>query len=483
MAAQRLVVVGGDAAGMSAAGQARRRRGPDDLEIVAFERGGFTSYSACGIPYWIGDAVDDRDALIARTPEQFRSRQAIDVRMRTEVEEVDLDARVVRARDLESGRTYAEPFDVLMLATGSRPFRPPIPGLDARGVHGVQTLDDGQALRAAVEAGARRAVVVGGGYVGVELAEAMVVRGLDVTLVEMSPQPMTTLDPDLGEQVADAMRGEGITVLTGERVQAVETDASGAVRAVVTDTCTLETDLVVLGLGARPNTALAEGAGIPLGVTGGILTDLRMRAHAEGVWAAGDCVQTFHRVSRAPTYVPLGTHANKQGRVAGINIGGGYTTFPGIVGTAVSKVCDLEIARTGLREVDCRDAGFEYVTATVDSTTKAGYFPGAAPIRVKLIAEKRSGRLLGGQLVGAGEGSAKRIDALATALWNEMTVDEMVSLDLGYAPPFAPVWDPVLIAARKAWDAVEADIQERHEWFRRKAAGSADTAVAHPDRP
>ena len=483
MAAERLVVIGGDAAGMSAAGQARRRRGPDELEIVAFERGHFTSYSACGIPYWIGDAVDSRDRLIARTPEQFRSGQDIDVRMRTELEEVDLDARVVRARDLESGRTYDEPFDLLMLATGSTPVRPPIPGLDARGVFGVQTLDDGEALRAAIGAGARSAVVVGGGYVGVELAEAMVVRGLDVTLVEMSPQPMTTLDPDMGEQVADAMRDEGIKVLAGERVLGVETDASGAARAVVTESSTVETDLVVLGLGARPNTTLAQRAGVPLGVTGGILTDLRMHAHAEGVWAAGDCVQTFHRVTRGPAYVPLGTHANKQGRVAGINIGGGYTTFPGIVGTAVSKVCDLEIARTGLKEVECSQAGFEYVTATVDSTTKAGYFPGAVPIRVKLIAEKRSGRLLGGQLVGAGEGSAKRIDALATALWNEMTVDEMVSLDLGYAPPFAPVWDPVLIAARKAWDAVEADIQQRHGWFRGRAASAGKAPVAHPDRP
>ena len=468
---------------MSAASQARRRRGADDLEILAFERGHHTSYSACGIPYWIGDAVDHRDQLVARTPDDFRVGQDIDVRMRTEVEEVDLDARVVRVRDLEAGRSYTEPFDTLMIATGSRPVRPPLPGLESRGVFGVQTLDDGEVLRQAVVAGARRAVVVGGGYIGVELAEALVVRGLEVTLVEMSPQPMTTLDPDMGDRVATAMREEGIRVLTGERVQTIEADASGAVRAVVTDSCTVETDLVVLGLGVRPDTALAQAAGIPLGVAGGVLTDLRMQTHAEGVWAAGDCVQTFHRVSRSPAYVPLGTHANKQGRVAGINIGGGYATFPGIVGTAVSKVCNLEIARTGLREKDCTEAGFEFVTATVDSTTRAGYFPGAAAIRVKLLAERRSGRLLGGQLVGAGEGSAKRIDTLATALWNEMTVDEMVSLDLGYAPPFAPVWDPVLIAARKAWDAVEADIQERHAAWRQLPEAQGMTAPTHPDRP
>ena len=178
-----------------------------------------------------------------------------------------------------------------------------------------------------------------------------------------------------------------------------------------------------------------------------------MRTGVDGIWAAGDCTETYHLVSRRPVYVPLGTHANKQGRVVGINIGGGYATFPGVVGTAVSKVCDLEIARTGLLEKEASAGGFEFVTAAVDSTTRAGYFPGAKPIRVKLIAERRSGRLLGAQIVGR-EGAAKRIDALAVALWNEMTVEEMTGLDLSYAPPFAPVWDPILIAARKALDAV-----------------------------
>jgi len=217
-------------------------------------------------------------------------------------------------------------------------------------------------------------------------------------------------------------------------------------------------DLVVLGLGVRPNSALAAEAGIRVGVTGGIVTDVRMRtASHDGIWAAGDCVETIDRVSLRPTAVALGTHANKQGRVAGINIGGGYATFPGVVGTAVTKVCHLEVARTGLRERDADRAGFRYVTATVESTTRAGYFPGAQPITTKLIAEKRSGRLLGAQIVGR-EGAAKRIDVLATALWNEMTVEDLAGLDLSYAPPFAPVWDPVLIAARKAWEAVEADV-------------------------
>jgi NADPH-dependent 2,4-dienoyl-CoA reductase/sulfur reductase-like enzyme len=458
---ERLVVVGGDAAGMSAASQARRRRGADDLAIVAFERGGYTSYSACGIPYWIGDVVDGPDALVARDPQTFRDRYAVDVRLHTEVVDIDLDRREVTAREVDSGRTYREGFDELVVATGAVPVRPPIPGIDARGIYGVQVLDDGVAVRKAIDDGARRVVVVGGGYIGIEMAEAMVMHGLDVTVVTMAEQPMTTLDPDMGRMVHEAMCDMGIGVFTGEAVTGFETGADGAVEAVVTDQRTLPADMVVLGIGVRPNSELAAAAGIPVGTTGGIRTDLRMRARTDGVWAGGDCVETYDMVSRRPVHVPLGTHANKQGRVIGINIGGGYATFPGVVGTAVSKVCSLEIARTGLREDECAAAGFRYVTATVESTTRAGYYPGAQPITVKLIAEKRSGRLLGGQIVGR-EGAAKRIDALAVALWNEMAVEDMTSLDLSYAPPFSPVWDPVLIAARKAWDAVEDDISRSH---------------------
>jgi NADPH-dependent 2,4-dienoyl-CoA reductase/sulfur reductase-like enzyme len=213
----------------------------------------------------------------------------------------------------------------------------------------------------------------------------------------------------------------------------------------------------VLGLGVRPNVQLARDAGIPVGVSGGLVVDARMRTPVEGVWAAGDCVESVHRLSGQRVVVALGTHANKQGRVVGINVGGGYATFPGVIGTAITKVCDVEVARTGLSSREADSAGYAYVTAVVDSTTRAGYMPGAAPVRLKLLAERRSGRLLGAQLVGK-EGSAKRIDALALAVWNHMSVDELLGLDLSYAPPFSPVWDPVLIAARKAQEQVEADL-------------------------
>jgi NADPH-dependent 2,4-dienoyl-CoA reductase/sulfur reductase-like enzyme len=326
-----------------------------------------------------------------------------------------------------------------------------------RGVFGVQTLDDGTAVRAWLDAEPRprRAVVVGAGYIGVEMAEAMVQRGLSVTVIERADQPMSTVDPDMGALVRDAMCGMGMDVRTGVTVTALET-VDGRVSAVVTDAGPVPADIVVLGLGVRPNVALASAAGLPIGPSGAVRTDLRMRVPGiDGVWAAGDCAETVHLVTGQPVHIPLGTHANKQGRVAGINLGGGYATFPGVVGTAVTKVCALEVGRTGLREREADQAGFAYVTASIESTARAGYFPGAEPMTVKLIAERRTGRLLGGQIVGRGD-SAKRIDVLAVALTQRMTVDEMTALDLGYAPPYAPVWDPVLVAARKAADAVHA---------------------------
>ncbi|MQA97993.1 MAG: flavoprotein oxidoreductase [Streptosporangiales bacterium] len=452
---ERLVVIGGDAAGMSAASQARRRRGPDELEIVAVERGDFTSYSACGIPYHVGGDVPELESLIARDPETFRRDYAIDVRTRTEAVEIDLDGRRVRLRELPDGPESWLGFDLLMVATGAVPRRPALPGADARGVFGVQTLNDGVALDSYIaRERPARAVVVGGGYIGLEMAEAMIRRGLKVDLLEAGEQPMGTLDPDMGALVAGAVRGLGVGVHTGERVTGFDTSGD-RVTAVRTAAAVYPADLVVLGLGVRPNGALAEAAGLTVGETGGVVVDRRMRTTAPGVWSAGDCVETFHRITGRPVAIALGTHANKQGRVAGIGIGGGYATFPGVIGTAVTKVCDIQVGRTGLNEREAERAGFAYVTASVASTTRAGYYPGATEMTTKVIAERRSGRLLGAQIVGE-EGAAKRIDALAIAVWNEMTVEEMTGLDLGYAPPYSPVWDPVLITARKAAERLEA---------------------------
>ncbi|MDC2956997.1 FAD-dependent oxidoreductase [Streptomyces gilvifuscus] len=454
-ARERLVVIGGDAAGMSAASQARRSRGPDELEIVAFERGHFTSYSACGIPYWVGGDVSDRDQLIARTPREHRERD-IDLRMRTEVTEIDVARGRVRARDVDSGTESWTSYDKLVIATGARPIRPDMPGADAPGVHGVQTLDDGQALLDSLtRTRGRRAVVVGAGYIGVEMAEALINRDYEVAVVNRGSEPMSTLDPDMGRLVHEAMEGLGITMVNDTEVTKVLTGDDGRVRAVATEDAEYPADVVVLGIGVRPETSLAAAAGLPLGAHRGLLTDLAMRVRGhENIWAGGDCVEVLDLVSGQERHIALGTHANKHGQVIGTNVGGGYATFPGVVGTAVSKVCDLEIARTGLREKDARRVGLRFEAVTIESTSRAGYYPGASPMTVKMLAERRTGRLLGVQIVGR-EGAAKRVDIAAVALTAGMTVEQMTALDLGYAPPFSPVWDPVLVAARKASKAVQ----------------------------
>ncbi|MWA14245.1 FAD-dependent oxidoreductase [Streptomyces sp. BA2] len=456
IAKERLVVIGGDAAGMSAASQARRLKGPGELEIVAFERSHFTSYSACGIPYWVGGDVPSRDELIARTPEEHRARD-IDLRMRTEVMEIDVEGGRVRTRDLESGAEDWTAYDKLVIGTGARPVRPALPGIDAPGVHGVQTLDDGQALLDTLaRTPGRRAVVIGAGYIGVEMAEALIQRRYEVTVVNRGSEPMSTLDPDMGRLVHDAMSGMGIEMVNGAEVTKILTGDDGRVRAVATEDAEYPADVVVLGIGVRPETELARAAGLPLGEHGGLLTDLAMRVRGhENIWAGGDCVEVLDLVSGRERHIALGTHANKHGQVIGSNVGGSYATFPGVVGTAVSKVCDLEIARTGLREKEARAAGLQFVSVTIESTSRAGYYPGAAVMTVKMLAERLTGRLLGVQIVGR-EGAGKRVDIAAVALTARMTVDQMTALDLGYAPPFSPVWDPVLVAARKAVAAVRA---------------------------
>jgi NADPH-dependent 2,4-dienoyl-CoA reductase/sulfur reductase-like enzyme len=445
MSTERMVVIGADAGGMSAAAQARRRRDRTQLEIVVFDRGHYTSWSACGLPYLVGDLVHDPEDLIARTPEQFRA-SGIEVELGSDVVAIDVSARVLRVRGPDGLRT--EPFDQLVIATGSIPVRPDLPGAQAAGIHGIQTLGDGIALRADVDAGARKAVVVGGGYIGLEMAEALHRRGLEVCVVERAAQPMNTLDPDMGAMVADTIRGLGIELHSGVPVESFATGTDGRVTAVRTSEGVVDADIVVLGLGVRPASELAANAGIEVGATGGIVTDARMATSADGIWAAGDCAEIFHRVSGRPVAIALGTHANKEGRVVGVNATGGSLMFPGVIGTAVTKLCDYEIGRTGLSEREAAAAGFVSVSAKIEATSRAGYYPGSSAITVKLIADAHSGRLLGAQVIGR-EGAAKRIDVLAAAIWNEMTADGFSQIDLGYAPPFSPVWDPVLVAARQ----------------------------------
>ncbi len=440
-------MVGGDAAGMTAAATAKRRGG-DAIEVVVVERGPWTSYSACGIPYWVAGDVDGPDALVARSPDEHRSR-GVDVRTGTTATTVDPAASEVTVRADDGEQRIG--FDQLVLATGAEPVVPDLPGADARGVHGVQTLDDGcrllDSLGHVADRDAGRAVVVGGGYIGLEMAEACLRRGLRTTLVDQADEPMGTLDPDLARLVREAMQGMDITMVMGAEVEGFETGDGGWVRGVTTADETYEADVVVFGIGVRPRTALAKEAGLPLGAAGGLLTDPSMAVVGHpGVWAAGDCVESWDRVAGGFVHVPLGTHANKQGRVVGHNLTGGAEVFGGVVGTAMTRVCDLEVARTGLTDRQAADAGREAVSATIETTTRAGYFPGAEPMTVRLTAEP-GGRVLGGQIVGR-DGSALRIDTVATALWAGLTVQDLVDLDLGYAPPFSSPWDPVQVAAR-----------------------------------
>jgi NADPH-dependent 2,4-dienoyl-CoA reductase/sulfur reductase-like enzyme len=445
--AERLVVIGGDAGGMAAAMQARRRQ--PYLEIVAIEKGAWTSYSACGIPYLVGGDVTALDQLVARSPEEFREQHRIDVRLHHEAVGIDVAARTVDVRDHARRRNITIGFDQLHVATGSRPTRPELPGIGLDHVKGVQTLDDAKGLLDhARTSRCRSVVVIGGGYIGLEMAEAFIRWGAEVTLVEGTDQLMRTLDPDMAERLLAPMRGLGIDVRLGTPVAGFEPG-----RVLLPDGGALDADLVVLGLGVTPNAELAGEAGAERGRRGALVVDRRQRTTLDGVYAAGDCCESFHLVSGRPIHVALGTVANKQGRVAGINLGGGYATFPGVVGTAITKVCSLEVARTGLTEREAAVEGFSAVAATIEGTTIAGYMPDTQPMTTKLVAERGSGRLLGAQIVGE-ERSAKRIDTLATALHARMRVDDLIDLDLAYAPPFSSTWDPIHVAARQLVSAI-----------------------------
>ena len=443
----KLVVIGGDAAGMSAASKVRRTQ--KEREIVVFERGRHTSYAACGMPYYIAGQVPDADRLIARKPEVFRKNQNIDVRIRHEVVRIDVEGRSVLVRDLEKDVEIQESWDELLIATGASPIRPDLPGMDAEGVFSLSILQTGIDAYEFIEKNKpKKAVVVGGGYIGIEMAEALLARGMEVSLIDMAPQVMPTMDGDMAEGIAGYMKEEGVDVFLEEKLSRLEKDDSGRVTAVVTDQRTLPADLVITGIGVQPNSGLAKEAGLELGVRGAIRVDKRMQTSIPGIWAAGDCAESYHLIAGEPTFIALGTVANKHGVVAGTNISGGDAEFPGVLGTAITKFNDMEIARTGLSENEARSLGRKYKTATIEARTRSGYYPGSASITVKLVADEASGRLLGGQIVGM-QGAGKRIDTIATALTAGMTARNIMDLDLSYAPPFSPVWDPVQIAARK----------------------------------
>jgi NADPH-dependent 2,4-dienoyl-CoA reductase/sulfur reductase-like enzyme len=441
-----VLVVGGVAAGMSAASQIRRRQ--PKTRVTVFERGDYISYGACGIPYNIEDPEREIEDLVVLTAEDARKKRGIDLRLRHEAKELDLDRRTMTVVDLDSGTETHEPFDALVIATGARAIRLPLDGFDLPGVELLRKLGDGADIKQALEAGPKRAVIIGAGYIGMEMAHVLTERGLSVTVLEKLPQLLPGWHDETVAVIEETLSDRGVESHTGVTVQGAETGSNGRVAAVLTDDGRFEADFVLVAAGIRPNVELAAAAGLRIGDTGAIWVNQHQQTSHEAVWSAGDCAEAYHRVLRRNAWIPLGTTANKQGRIAGANVLGLGQRFPGIVGTAGFVVFDLEVARSGLGEDQAKAEGFDPVAVTIRQRSRAHGYPGGVPIQVRLVADRETGLLLGGELVGR-EGAALRSNTLATALAAHMTVADLQSLDLVYAPPFASVWDPVLVAANQ----------------------------------
>lgn len=440
----RFVIIGADAAGMSAASEARRV--DPDLEIIAYDRGEFASYSQCGLPYLIGGLVTDRSRLIARTVEEF-ARRGITVRLGHEVLAIDPLRKVLRVRVRLSGEEFEQGYDRLLIATGASPARLSLPGLDLAGVFYLDVMEDAIAMQSYLQTHQpKQAVIVGGGYIGLEMAENLARLGLQVRLVQRRPHLFPSVDVDIAAPLNQELERHGVDLSFRDSALQACQGHHGRVVDVHTNQGEVPADVVLLATGTQPVAALARDAGIRLGFAGAIAVDDHLRTSIPDIFAAGDCAEHWHRLLRAPSWVPLGTTANKQGRIAGRNAAGGEEVFVGIVGTAITRVFDLQVGRTGLTEHEAEAAGRPCTAVTLNSTDHAGYLPDAQSLTVKLVAERDTGRLLGGQAVGQG-GVDKRIDVLATTLYMGLTIDDLPQLDLAYAPPFNSVWDPLQVAA------------------------------------
>ncbi len=440
---KRLVVIGGVAAGMSAAAKAKRT--DPELEVIAFEKSHYVSYGACGLPYYLAGWIDDVEKLVARTPEKFK-QQGVTALVRHEVVEVDYEGRRVKVANLNEGREFWQPFDHLVISTGARPLLPRIDGIHQPGVFTLRQLEDGQALLSALHR-SRRAVIVGAGYVGLEVAEAFRARGKQVTIVELAERVMPAADPEVSAIVREELSRNGVQVVTGTEVESFT--GLSRVQAVQTSAFEIPADLVLLATGIRPNVKLATSIGVQTGPTGAIAVDEQLRTNLEGVWAAGDVAESTHLITGNPYWMPLGDVANKHGRTAGTVIGGGRASFKGVVGSSITKIFDLAVALTGLGESAAKEAGFDAKSVWIKSADRAHYYPEPHPFYVKLVYEAASGRLLGAQMVGH-RNDALRIDVIAALLHRGGTIEDLRALDLAYAPPFSPVWDPLLVAANQA---------------------------------
>ena len=460
----KIVVVGGVAAGMSIA--ARARRLDEFAEIVVFEKGHHVSFANCGLPYHIGGTIKDRDRLMLQTPQSLRESLDIDVRNGVRVMSIDRDAKTVSVRVVESGEEYVESYDALALAPGASPFKPPMPGIDLPSVHVLRRVGDMDVIKAAVDGqgdrdrtgGVKHAVVIGAGYIGLEMAENLHHRGVEVEVVEMADQVMPPLDPEMSTAMENYLRAHGVGIHLGTAAAAFSLKPNGRTQVELKNTTFLETDLVIMAAGVRPSTELAVAAGLELGPRGGIAVDAHMQTSDPSIWAAGDAVEVSHAVLPGSWLLPLAGPANRQGRVAAESICGRDTVFPTVEGTSVVKVFDMVAGGTGASEKQLRAAGVPFRTVSTHPSGHAGYYPGTAAMNLKLAFSPEDGKILGAQIAGF-DGVDKRLDVLATALRAGMTVYDLEDLELAYAPPFGSAKDPVNMAGFVASNVLRGDLE------------------------
>ncbi len=446
MQQEQLVVIGGTAAGLSAASAAKRAC--PDWNVRVFEKTGYVGYGSCGLPYFIGDIIKSADDLIAFTPEQMRQKRGVDVRVHHEALSIDRAAKTILVQDLAGGGCAVVPYTKLVIATGASPIVPPIPGIDRTGVFTVRCVEDGIAVKRALGGGAKQVVCIGGGFIGLELTAELAACGHRVSLLEAMPRLLPMLPEAYAQMVVDTLENNGVTVALNTRATAVEGNA--AVESVRTeDGRRLPAQLVIAAVGVRPNGALAADAGLAVAKNGAILVDAYQRTSDSGIFACGDCVQMFDCIDQNPAYFPLGTTANKQGKLAGLNAAGANKRFPGVLGSQITKVFELYVGATGLSLASALSLGYDAACCSVKKADRASYYPGATDNHITLVFEKSGGRLLGAQAAG-GCSIAGRLNVAATAIAAGMTIEMLNGVDFVYAPPVAPVYDPMLIAASQS---------------------------------
>lgn len=451
----KTVIVGGVAAGASAG--ARLRRLDESAEIVILERDHYVSFANCGLPYHIGGMIPERDSLLLQTPESLAKSLALDVRTGQDVVGIDLAAKEVEVHDQEQGRTYRESYDKLVLCTGAEPVRPPIPGADDPRVDVLRNIPDMDRIIAHLDRGASSAVVVGGSYIGLELTEAFRARGLQTTVVERTERLMPWLDPEMTQILDYHVRTQNVDLRLGTSATAVRRTGNDRLVLDLSDGTGIETDVVVMASGARPNVSLARDAGLKIGARGGIVVDAQMRTSAPDVLAAGDAVETAHFLTGKPVLSMLAGPANRQGRIAAETIAGRSSAYRGSQGTAVVKVFEMTAGGTGMTETELRAAGMEYRKVYTHQNGHAAYYPGSAPLFLKVLFAPDDGKLLGGQVLGW-DGVDKRIDVLAVALRAGMSIYDLEHLELAYAPPYGSAKDPVNMAGFIGANLLRGDV-------------------------